>query len=83
MYKLQSTMLNMVTSVRGHFFPIKRRTLLKYFVLASMCESYSGPAKSGPIKRVDCISIFGNERSYYSDESKQNPKHSVSELSAF
>ena len=22
------------------------------FVLASMCESYSGPAKSGPIKRL-------------------------------
>ena len=23
----------------------------KYFGLVSMCESYSGPAKSGPIKR--------------------------------
>ena len=38
--------LNRVTSVRGHFPPINR----KYFVLASMCESYSGPTKSGPIK---------------------------------
>ena len=27
--------------------PINR----KYFVLASMCESYSGPIKSDPIKR--------------------------------
>ena len=28
--------------------PINRN----YFVLASMCESYSGPAKSDPIKRL-------------------------------
>ena len=47
------TPLNRVTSVRGHFASIKRRTLLteNIFVLASMCESYSGPAKSAPIKR--------------------------------
>ena len=44
---IQSTPLNRVTSVRAYFAPIKRRTLLteKKFVLASMCESYSGPAK--------------------------------------
>ena len=52
--QIQSTPLNRVTSVRGYFDPIKRRTLLteNIFVLASMCESYSGPAKSGPIKRL-------------------------------
>ena len=51
---IQSTPLNRVTSVRGYFDPIKRRTLLteNIFVLISMCESYSGPAKSGPIKRL-------------------------------
>ena len=51
---IQSTPLNRVTSVRGYFDPIKRRTLLteNIFVLTSMCESYSGPAKSGPIKRL-------------------------------
>ena len=51
---IQSTPLNRVTSVRGYFDPIKRRTLLTetIFVLTSMCESYSGPAKSGPIKRL-------------------------------
>ena len=51
---IQSTPLNRITSVRGYFDPIKRRTLLteNIFVLASMCESYSGPAKSGPIKRL-------------------------------
>ena len=42
--------LSRVTSVRGHFGPIKRRALLTE--LASMCESYSDPAKSGPIKRL-------------------------------
>ena len=51
---IQSTPLNRATSVRGHFAPIKRRTLLTENILqlASMCESYSGPAKSGPIRRL-------------------------------
>ena len=31
--KLQSTLLNRVTSVRGHFAPIKRRTLLTENIL--------------------------------------------------
>ena len=52
--EVQSTPLNRVTSVRAYFDPIKRRTLLteNIFLLASMCESYSGPAKSDPIKRL-------------------------------
>ena len=67
---IQSTPLNRVTSVRGHFGPIQAENPInrKYFVLASMCKSYSGPTKSGPIKRltqlnsgpikrVDCIYI--------------------------
>ena len=51
-FHIQSTPLNRVTSVRAYFDPIKRRILLteNIFVLASMCESYSGPAKSDPIK---------------------------------
>ena len=49
-----STPLNRVTSVRAYFDPSKRRTQLteNIFVLASMCESYSGPVKSDPIKRL-------------------------------
>ena len=52
--EIQSTPLNWVTSVRGYFDPIKQRTLLteNIFVVVSMCESYSGPAKSGAIKRL-------------------------------
>ena len=51
---VQSTPLNRVTSIRAYFDPIKRRTLLteNIFVLASMCESYSVPVRSDPIKRL-------------------------------
>ena len=52
--QLRSTPLNRVTSVRGHFAPIKRR---KYFILASMYESYSGLAKVARLSGVDCIKI--------------------------
>ena len=68
-YHIQLTPLNRVTSVRGHFDPIKRRTLLteNIFVLASMCESYSGPAKSDPIKRLTRLNSDPIKRSrlYY------------------
>ena len=36
--------------------PINR----KYFVLAFMCESYSGPAKSDPIKRSRLCLVFSS-----------------------
>ena len=50
--KIQSNPLNRVRSVRGHLTPIKWRTLLQenIFVLTYMCKSYSGSAKSVPIK---------------------------------
>ena len=51
--------LRLIGSHRSEdILPIKRRTLLTeniYYIiyyLASMCENYSGPIKSGPIKRL-------------------------------
>ena len=51
---IQTTPQNRVTSVRRYFAQIKQRTLLteNIFALASMYESYSGPAESDPIKRL-------------------------------